>query len=108
MSSTQQPHGTGRRGAGCPPALEVDLVHTTTLAPSIEWPQGPSSRAPAPEADTPDVVDLALGRAVRLLEASMAHLGTVLAVSDSDHALRIGQAIAEIARVRDQLVPPTT
>lgn len=107
MNSTQQPQGTGRRGAGCPPALAVDLVHTSTLAPSVEWPQGPPSR-PTPEPGAPDVVDLAIGRAVRLLEASMAHLGTVLDVSDRDQALRIGQAIAEIARVRDQLVPPRT
>ena len=111
MDSTQEhTHDAQQsRAAGCPPALEIDLVHSGSLAPSVEWPTAPPTRrAPSHRpAREPDIVELTTGRAVRLLEAAMTHLGTVLESSQHDQAVRIGQAIATIAQVRDELTHPT-
>lgn len=102
-----------RSNAGCPPALLIDLTHTEDLGPQVEWPPAPPSRhaphdvSPTTSATPPrDVADLTTGRAVHLLDATIAHLRTALEVArHDDEADRLERAISDIARARETLGP---
>jgi hypothetical protein len=113
MSTVRDKRVEQRGGrAGCPPLLEVDLVHTDVLGPAVEWPPAPPTRRTtpeAPEAEVADVTALTTARAVRLLDASESHLRTALEASaGTDAGDRIQEAIADIARARDALATVVT
>ena len=98
-----------RSNAGCPPALLIDLTHTEDLGPQVEWPTGPPGRhvdEPAPRATGGHVADLTTGRAVHLLDATIAHLRTALeAARDDAESERLEHAISDIASARETLGP---
>lgn len=105
-------HTGGRARGGCPPLLEIDLTHTDTLGPQVEWPPAPPTRQDPPHTAAPtgtpqqEVARLTTARAMRLLDASVAHLRTAMETCEGDDAhARLEQAIADIAGARDTLEP---
>lgn len=113
MSTTSNRAGaTGR--AGCPPILEIDLVHHDALGPAVEWPPAPPTRglrhATARRERTnplhadPEVTQLTASRAMHLLDATVEHLRTALETSpDQDTLDTVEEAISDVERARDVL-----
>lgn len=105
MQGTKQQRGARRTRGGCPPILEIDLTRSDRFAPPVEWPEGPPTRGThaTQRADAP-VSELTTGRAVRLLDAAVAHLRTALeTTTDADEAARIEDAIAESSQALERL-----
>lgn len=109
MSRSMRDQRGPRRGrAGCPPVLEIDLVHSDILGPAVEWPPAPptrhTARRRAATQREPDVTELTTGRAIRLLDACVDHLRTALETNHGeDDAARIEDAIVDVVRVRESL-----
>lgn len=122
---------TARARAGCPPVLSADISHNDVVEPPVEWPPGPPSRARGRHTsarstdrviDVTDAVQreavldedltneatpvaqLTAGRALRLLDAAVDHLRTVLETStDATESARVERAISDVARATESL-----
>ncbi len=110
--------------------LAADHSHNDVAGPAVEWPPGPPSRARGrhtstrrtdrvidvtdavqPEAVVDELTDedvpvaqLTAGRALRLLDAAVDHMRTVLETStDATASARVERAISEVARATETL-----
>lgn len=130
MSTVYSDGESARARAGCPPVLTTDVSRNDVVEPPVEWPPGPPSRhrlrtssslSPGrvvdvtdplphdpvlddePDEDVP-VAQLTAGRAVRLLDAAVDHMRTVLETSpDSATSARVERAIGDVARATEGL-----
>ena len=105
MQGMKQQRGARRSRGGCPPVLELDLARSDRLGPPVEWPEGPPTRRThaTRRTDAP-VSELTTGRAVRLLDAAVAHLRTALeTTTDPAEATRIEDAIADASRALERV-----
>ncbi len=106
MSSIHGTRGVRRGRGGCPPMLAYEPVPTDSRGPSVEWPEGPPTRAArhaSARRTEPDVGELTTTRAIHLLDASLAHLRTALETRE-DPDPRLEDAVAELANARDTLL----
>lgn len=126
MSTVYSDREAARVRAGCPPVLATDVSHNDVIEPPVEWPPGPPSRRHAPHVSTRrtdrviDVTDaiqpevaldedvpvaqLTAGRALRLLDAAVEHMRTVLETSiDGVASARVERAIADVDRATECL-----
>lgn len=110
MQGMKQQRGARRSRGGCPPVLEIDLTRSDRLEPPVEWPEGPPTRRThASRCTDAPVSELTTGRAVRLLDAAVAHLRTALeTTTDRAEAARIEEAIAGTSRALERLQAPRT
>lgn len=93
-------------GRGCPPALEIDLVHADDLGPHVDWPTGPAGRTTRTNGSsgTSDVTALTTGRAIHLLDVVVDHLRTSLETNaDPDVSAALERAIADASSARETL-----
>ena len=109
MSSIHDHRGSRRSNRGCPPALEVDLAAPRPVRAGVEWPPAPPSRRQHTSRTTngaasPTVSDLTTGRAVRLLDATIAHLRTALETTDdAETAAALQAALEDTSRAVERL-----
>lgn len=126
MSTIYSDRETARVRAGCPPVLAADVSHNDVVEPPVEWPPGPPSRRRArhvstrstdrvidltdpvePETEQDEdvpVAQLTAGRALRLLDAAVDHMRTVLETStDVEASARVERAISDVARATECL-----
>lgn len=125
MSTVYPDRKTPRSRAGCPPVLAADQPHNDVMEPAVEWPPAPPTRrtrhtstrtrdrvidvtddATQVDGDRGDetVAQLTAGRAVRLLDAAIAHMRTVLETSpDESAAACVEQALDDVSRASEGL-----
>ncbi len=114
MSSIHDHRGSRRSNRGCPPVLEIDLTTPGPPGPGVEWPPAPPSRRrhstrSATPTSPASVSDLTTGRAVRLLDATVAHLRTALETTqDADTTAALEGAIGDATRAIERLTDLTS
>lgn len=126
MSTIYSDREAARVRAGCPPVLATDVSENDVVEPPVEWPPGPPSRHQSRHTSTRStdrvidltdavedvaeqdedvpVAQLTAGRALRLLDAAVDHMRTVLETSRDDSAsARVERAISDVARATECL-----